>query len=56
MDNIIQLSKPCVLCENRQNVQLFAGVLLCFQCQENIRLTNPGVFAVNDDIEKKDQN
>ena len=26
-DNIIQLSKPCTLCENRQNVQLFAGLI-----------------------------
>ncbi|HGY4679424.1 TPA: hypothetical protein ACNU7O_003648 [Acinetobacter baumannii] len=44
-DNIIQLSKPCTLCENRQNVQLFAGLMLCGSCQENIRLTNPSMFC-----------
>jgi hypothetical protein len=54
-DNIIQLSKPCTLCENRQNVQLFAGLMLCESCQENIRLTNPGMFSANDKIEQKAQ-
>ncbi|WP_114269195.1 hypothetical protein, partial [Acinetobacter baumannii] len=55
-DNIIQLSKPCTLCENRQNVQLFAGLMLCGSCQENIRLTNPSMFSANDEIEQKAQN
>lgn len=55
MDNIIQLSKPCSLCENRQNVQLFAGLTLCSQCQENIRITNPDMFAANEQIEQKTQ-
>ncbi|HFT8717061.1 TPA: hypothetical protein ACGSTS_004018, partial [Acinetobacter baumannii] len=54
-DNIIQLSKPCTLCENRQNVQLFAGLMLCGSCQENIRLTNPSMFSANDEIEQKAQ-
>ncbi|SEM35878.1 hypothetical protein SAMN05216500_1342 [Acinetobacter sp. DSM 11652] len=55
MDNIIQLSKPCTLCGNRQNVKLFAGLMLCSQCQENIRITNPGMFASNEQIEQKTQ-
>ena len=55
MDNIIQLSKPCSLCGNRQNVQLFAGLTLCSQCQENIRITNPDMFAANEQIEQKTQ-
>ena len=55
-DNIIQLSKLCTLCENRQNVQLFAGLMLCGSCQENIRLTNPSMFSANDEIEQKAQN
>lgn len=55
MDNIIQLSKPCTLCGNRQNVKLFAELMLCSQCQENIRITNPGMFASNKQIEQKTQ-
>ncbi|MCO8046372.1 hypothetical protein NI467_13720 [Acinetobacter bohemicus] len=55
MDNIIQLLKPCTLCGNGQNVQLFAGLMLCESCQENIRLTNPGMFSANDKIEQKAQ-
>ncbi|HET6009955.1 TPA: hypothetical protein VUV35_001984 [Streptococcus pneumoniae] len=55
LDNIIQISKPCTLCGNGQNVQLFAGLMLCRSCQENIKLTNPGMFAANDEIEQKAQ-
>ncbi|WP_180009632.1 MULTISPECIES: hypothetical protein [unclassified Acinetobacter] len=55
MDNIIQISKPCTLCGNGQNVQLFADLMLCRSCQENIKLTNPGMFAANDEIEQKAQ-
>lgn len=55
MSNIIQLSKPCTLCDSRKNVQLFAGLMLCGSCQENIRLTNPSMFAGNDEIEQKTQ-
>lgn len=51
MSNIIQLSKPCTFCDSRENVQLFAGLMLCESCQENVRITNPGMFAVNDDVE-----
>jgi hypothetical protein len=29
MSNIIQLSKPCAFCDSRENVQLFAGLMLC---------------------------
>ena len=55
MSNIIQLSKPCVFCDSKENVQLFAGLMLCGNCQENIRITNPGMFEVNDQIEQKAQ-
>lgn len=53
MENVIQLSKPCSLCGNRNHVQLFAGLMLCTECKENIRTTNPSMFDVNDNIEKK---
>jgi hypothetical protein len=55
MSNIIQLSKPCAFCDSRENVQLFAGLMLCGNCQENIRITNPGMFEANDQIEQKAQ-
>lgn len=55
MSNVIQLSKPCTLCDSRKNVQLFAGLILCGTCQENIRLTNPSMFAENGLIEQKNQ-
>lgn len=53
MSNIIKLSKPCTLCDSRDGVQLLAGLMLCRRCQENIRITNPGMFAANDQIEQK---
>jgi hypothetical protein len=56
MTNIIQLSKPCAFCDSRENVQLFAGLMLCGNCQENIRITNPGMFEAKDQIEQKGQN
>ncbi len=55
MSNIIQLSKPCAFCDSRENVQLFAGLLVCRSCQENIRITNPDMFTANDQIEQKAQ-
>ena len=55
MSNIIQLSKPCAFCDSRDNVQLFAGLMLCGNCQENIQITNPGMFGANDQIEQKAQ-
>lgn len=55
MSNIIQLSKPCVFCDSRENVQLFAGLMLCGNCQENIRITNSCMFEANDKIKKKNQ-
>jgi hypothetical protein len=51
MSNIIPLSKPCTLCDSRENVQLFARLMLCGKCQENIQITNPSMFSVNDDVE-----
>ena len=51
----IQLSKPCAFCDSRDNVQLFAGLMLCGNCQDNIRITNPGMFEANDQIEQKNQ-
>lgn len=55
MSNIIQLSKPCAFCESRENVQLFAGLLVCRNCQENIRITNSTMFEINNQIEQKKQ-
>jgi len=55
MSNIIQLSKPCAFCDSRENVQLFAGLMLCGNCQDNIRITNPDMFEANDQIEQKNQ-
>ena len=55
MSNIIQLSKPCTFCDSRENVQLFAGLLVCRSCQENIQITNPDMFEANDQIEQKAQ-
>ncbi len=55
MSNIIQLSKLCAFCDSRENVQLFAGLMLCGSCQENIRITNPAMFEVKDQIEQKAQ-
>lgn len=51
--NIIPFPKSCGFCESKENVQLFAGLMLCRSCQENIRTTNPGMFIANDQIEKK---
>ncbi|EMU20211.1 hypothetical protein ABNIH17_20329, partial [Acinetobacter baumannii ABNIH17] len=45
----------CGFCESKENVQLFAGLMLCSSCQENIRTTNPGMFTANKQIEKKAQ-
>ncbi|HGH3284125.1 hypothetical protein [Acinetobacter baumannii] len=53
--NTIMFPKACTLCQSRKNVLLFAGILVCDQCQENIRLTNPGTFSTNDEIEQKAQ-
>ena len=48
-------TEPCAFCDSRENVQLFAGLRLCGNCQENIRITNPGMFEANDQIEQKAQ-
>ncbi|WP_257223649.1 hypothetical protein [Acinetobacter sp. YH12134] len=53
--NTIMFPKTCTLCLLRKNVQLFAGLLVCDQCQENIRLTNPSIFSANDETEQKSQ-
>lgn len=49
--NVVNFPRPCSLCNARENVQLFAGLMVCEQCQENIRITNPSAFAVNNEIE-----
>ena len=54
--NIVSFPRPCSLCESMENVQKFAGLMLCESCQDNIRITNPGMFASNDQIEQKNQN
>ncbi|WP_228723783.1 hypothetical protein [Acinetobacter sp. NEB 394] len=46
MSNIIQLSKPCAFCDSRENVQIFSGLMLCGNCQDNIRITNPEPYRV----------
>ncbi|WP_265733390.1 hypothetical protein [Acinetobacter sp. ANC 4558] len=38
-----------------ENVQKFAGLMLCESCQDNIRITNSGMFASNEQIEQKNQ-
>jgi hypothetical protein len=53
--NIIPFPKPCTFCESTQHVQLFAGLMLCRSCQENIKITNPGMFEANDQIQQKAQ-
>ncbi|WP_151819648.1 hypothetical protein [Acinetobacter seifertii] len=51
--NTIMFPRACTLCQSRKNVQHFAGLLLCDQCQENIRLTNSGISPANDETEQK---
>ncbi|EOX9163824.1 hypothetical protein MZL57_004142 [Acinetobacter baumannii] len=53
--SIIPFPKSCGICESKGNVQLFAGLMLCGRCQENMRITNPGLFATNESIEPKVQ-
>ena len=53
--NIVKFPRSCSFCESREDVQLFAGLMLCGSCQENIRITNPGMFAANEVIELKAQ-
>ena len=55
MSNIIQLSKLCAFCDSRENVQFFAGLMLCGNCQDNILITNSCMFEANDQIEQKNQ-
>lgn len=52
MTNIIQLSK-LDFCESRENVQLFARLIFCDNCQENIQITNFEMFAVNDQTQQE---
>ncbi|WP_262479122.1 hypothetical protein [Acinetobacter pittii] len=54
--NIVKFPYPCTFCYARENVQLFAGLIVCEQCLENIQITNPGMFATNDSIEQNSQN
>jgi hypothetical protein len=53
--NIIAFPKSCGICESKENVQMFAGLMLCSHCQENIRITNPGLFEANDPMQQKSQ-
>ena len=53
--SIISFPKSCGICESKENVQPFAGLMLCESCLENIRITNPSMFATNDQIEQKAQ-
>jgi len=53
--SIISFPKTCGICESNENVQMFAGLMLCSHCLENIKITNPGLFAANEVIEPKAQ-
>ena len=53
--SILSFPRPCDFCESKENVQKFAGLILCGSCQENIRITNPGMFEASDQIEQKAQ-
>jgi len=50
--SILSFPRPCDFCELKENVQKFAGLTLCGNCQDNIRITNPGMFEANDPIER----
>ena len=54
--SILSFPRPCDFCESRENVQKFAGLMLCGNCQDNIQITNPGMFEAKDQIEQKAQN
>jgi hypothetical protein len=53
--NIVSFPRPCDFCDSKENVQKIAGLMLCSSCQENIRITNPGMFVANGQIEQKSQ-
>ena len=53
--SILSFPRPCGFCESRENVQKFAGLMLCGNCQDNIQITNPGMFEAKDQIEQKAQ-
>ena len=53
--NVVKFPRPCAFCESTEHVQLFAGLMLCRSCQENIKITNPDLFATNDQIQQKAQ-
>lgn len=53
--SILSFPRPCDFCESKGNVQKFAGLMLCGNCQDNIRITNSGMFEANDQIEQKAQ-
>ena len=53
--SILSFPRPCDFCESRENVQKFAGLMLCGNCQDNIQITNPGMFEAKDQIEQKNQ-
>jgi hypothetical protein len=53
--NIVSFPRPCDFCESKENVQKFVGLMLCGNCQENIQITNPGMFEANGQTEQKAQ-
>lgn len=53
--SILSFPRPCDFCESRENVQKFAGLMLCGNCQDNIQITNLGMFEANDQIKQKAQ-
>ena len=53
--NIVSFPRPCDFCESKENVQKFAELMLCGNCQDNIQITNPGMFEAKDQIEQEAQ-
>ncbi|UJA02847.1 hypothetical protein GBN93_17940 (plasmid) [Acinetobacter johnsonii] len=51
--SILSFPRPCDFCESKENVQKFAGLMLCGSCQENIRITNPDMFVAKSQMEQK---
>ena len=51
MNNIIQLAKPCTLCESKDNVHFFKGLQVCDACEKNIKRANFGFLSANDEEE-----
>lgn len=54
-EKIIVFPSMCTLCESKDRVQYFAGLRLCLKCLKNVQISNPNLFAANDEVEHRDQ-